>query len=266
VPTQVYRLLDQLPADSKALETMRLLGYGAAPTAPERSREMVERFGPIFTQLYGMAEITSIGTILRKSDHALALAERPELFASVGQPSYAVDTRVVDEDRNDVGPGERGEVIFGTSHAMKCYYRDQERTDETLIDDWVYSGDIAEVDELGYIYIVDRKKDLMIIGGHNVAPTEVEAVLHHHPDILEVGVIGVPHKEWGESVLAAVALRPGSTVSAEDIQEWCRNEPSLPTVKTPARVEILDSLPKNAIGKIAKSELRDRYWTGERRV
>jgi acyl-CoA synthetase (AMP-forming)/AMP-acid ligase II len=266
VPTQIYRLLDQLPADSKALATMKTLGYGAAPTAPERSREMVERFGPIFNQLYGMAELASIGTILRKSDHKLALDERPELFASCGQPSYAVDTRVVDEEMNDVVPGERGEVVFGTPHAMKCYYRDPERTAKTLIDGWVHSGDISEVDELGYIYIVDRIKDLIIVGGHNIAPTEIEAVMHRHPDILEVGVIGVPHAEWGESVLAAVALRPGAETSADEIQEWCRDEPSLPTVKTPARVEIVDSLPKNAIGKIAKGELRDRYWTGARRV
>lgn len=266
VPTQVYRLLDQLPADSQALATIKTLGYGAAPMAPERSREMVERFGPIFNQLYGMAEICSIGTILRKSDHALGLAERPELFGSCGQPSYAVDTRVVDEEMNDVGPGERGEVVFGTPHAMKCYYRDPERTAETLIDDWVHSGDIGEVDEQGYIYIVDRIKDLIIVGGHNIAPTEIEAVMHRHPDILEVGVIGVPHAEWGESVLAAVALRPGAETSAEEIQNWCREEPSLPTVKTPARVEIVDSLPKNAIGKIAKGELRERYWIGARRV
>jgi acyl-CoA synthetase (AMP-forming)/AMP-acid ligase II len=266
VPTQVYRLLDQLPHDSNALATIKTLGYGAAPTAPERSHEMVERFGPIFNQLYGMAEIASIGTILRKSDHKLALEERPELFASCGQPSYAVDTRVVDEDMNDVSPGERGEVIFGTPHAMKCYYRDPERTAKTLVDGWVRSGDIGEVDDQGYIYIVDRIKDLIIVGGHNIAPTEIEAVLHHHPDILEVGVIGVPHAEWGESVLAAVALRPGAETTAEEIHEWCKAEPSLPTVKTPAQVEILDALPKNAIGKIAKAELRERYWTGARRV
>lgn len=266
VPTQVYRLLDQLPSGSQALATIRTLGYGAAPTAPERSQEMCERFGPIFNQLYGMAEIASIGTILRKSDHELALAGRPELFASCGQPSYAVDTRVVDEEMNDVSPGERGEVIFGTPHAMKCYYRDPERTAKTLVDGWVRSGDIGEVDEQGYIYIVDRIKDLIIVGGHNIAPTEIEAVMHHHPDVLEVGVIGVPHAEWGESVLAAVALRPDAASDAEQILAWCKAEPSLPTVKTPSRVEVLEELPKNAIGKIAKAELRDRYWTGERRV
>jgi acyl-CoA synthetase (AMP-forming)/AMP-acid ligase II len=266
VPTQLYRLLDQLPEDSKALETMVTLGYGAAPMAPERTREMVERFGPIFPQLYGMAEIASIGSILRKADHVKALDGNHRLFASAGQPSYAVDTRVVDEDRNDVAVGERGEVIFGGPHLMKGYYRDPVRTSETLIDGWVHSGDIAEVDDQGYIYIVDRKKDLIIVGGHNIAPSEIEAVIHHHPDVLEVGVIGVPHAEWGEEILAVVALRPGATASSEELQQWCKDEPSLPTVKTPARVELIDALPKNAIGKIAKAELRERYWTGARRV
>jgi acyl-CoA synthetase (AMP-forming)/AMP-acid ligase II len=259
VPTQIYRLLDQLPADSDDLAALKTLGYGAAPMAPERARELVERFGPICNQLYGMAEIGSLGAMLRKSDHAKALAERPELFASCGQPSYAVDTRVVDEEMNDVAPGERGEVVFATPHAMKNYYRDPERTAETLIDGWIHSGDIGQVDDEGYIYIVDRIKDLIIVGGHNIAPTEIEAEIHHHPDVLEVGVIGMPHPEWGESVMAVVALRPGAETSAQAIQEWCRNDSDLPTVKTPSRVEIVDSLPKNAIGKIAKAELRKQY-------
>jgi len=262
VPTQLYRLLDQLPVESTDLESLRSLGYGAAPMAPERIREMVDRFGPIFIQLYGMAEIASIGSMLRKQDHLRALNERPELFRSVGQPSYAVDTRVVDDHGDDVGVGQRGEVVFGGPHVMKGYYRDPERTAESLIDGWMRSGDIAEVDEEGFIYIVDRKKDLIITGGHNIAPAEIEGIMHQHPDILEVGVFGVPHPEWGESVMAVVALRPGASASADDIRRWCVDESTLPTVKTPGRVEIVDSLPKNAIGKIAKNELRDRYLEG----
>ncbi len=131
VPTQLMRLLDRLPtASDHQLGGLITLGYGSSPISPERLRELVDRFGPIFNQLYGMAEIASIGTILRKEDHVAGLANRPELLSSCGQPSYAVDVRVVDSEGNDIGPGERGEVIFGGPHVMKGYYRDPERTEE----------------------------------------------------------------------------------------------------------------------------------------
>ncbi len=266
VPTQLYRLLDHLPPGSDALTTMRTLGYGAAPMAPDKIGLLLERFGPIFTQLYGMAEIASIGTMLRKGDHAAAADGRPELFASAGQPSYAIDVRVVDDERRDVAVGERGEVIFGAPYAMKGYYRDPERTSRTLVDGWVHSGDIGVWDADGYLYIVDRKKDLIIRGGYNIAPTEIEAVLHRHPDVLEVGVIGVPDPEWGEGILAVVALREGAAATPEDLLAFVAEDGTLPTVKRPGRVELVASLPKNAVGKIAKDELRAAFWTGDRKV
>jgi acyl-CoA synthetase (AMP-forming)/AMP-acid ligase II len=265
VPTQLYRVLDRVRAPD-ALRSMVTLGYGAAPMAPDKVAALIERFGPIFNQLYGMAEIASIGTMLRKEDHVRALQGAPQLFGSAGQSSYLVDVRVVDLDGNDVRVGERGEVIFGTPYAMKGYYRDPERTAETLRSGWVHSGDVAEVDEDGFIYIVDRMKDLIIRGGYNISPTEVEAVMHRHPDVLEVGVIGVPDPEWGESVLAVVALRPGSEATDRDLLAWCAQDASLASVKRPERVEFIDELPKNAVGKIAKNELRNRFWSGARRV
>ena len=265
VPTQLYRLLDRVD-DPAALATMVTLGYGAAPMSPDKIQALLARFGPIFNQLYGMAEIASIGSMLRKSDHVAAADGASQRFGSAGQPSYVVDLRVVDEHGQDVLQGERGEVIFGTPYAMKGYYRDPERTAETLVDGWVHSGDIAVVDEDGFVYIVDRKKDLIIRGGYNISPTEIEAVLHRHPEVLEVGVIGVPDEEWGEAVLAVVALVDGGAVSEDQLLTWCRDEGSLPSVKLPKRVEFAGSLPKNAVGKVAKNELRDRYWTGPRRV
>lgn len=266
VPTQLYRVLDQLPEESTQLASMTTLGYGAAPMSADKIGRLVERFGPIFIQLYGMAEIASIGTMLRKADHVTALAGRPELLASAGHPSYVIDVRVVDDERRDVAPGERGEVIFAAPYAMKGYYRDPERTSRTLIDGWVHSGDIAVVSDDGFVTIVDRKKDLIIRGGHNLSPTEIEAVLHRHPDVLEVGVIGVPDEQWGEAVLAVVAPRPGTEPTAEALIEFCRVEGGLSTLKLPERVELVDSLPKNAVGKVEKAELRGRYWSGDRRV
>ncbi len=227
--------------------------------------ELVDRFGPIFNQLYGMAEIASIGTILRKEDHVAGLAGRPELLSSCGQPSFAVDVRVVVPDGNDIGPGERGEVIFGGPHVMKGYYRDAERTDEVLIDGWMHSGDVAEVSDDGFIFTVDRLKTLIIRGGLNSAPTEIENVLYRHPAVLDASVVGVPDAEWGEAILAVVALKEGATAEPEELRTHCRMS-ELTSIKIPERVELMESLPKNAVGKIAKNGIRDRFWGEGRKV
>jgi fatty-acyl-CoA synthase/long-chain acyl-CoA synthetase len=264
VPTQLIRVLDQLPGGAE-LPTLETVGYGSSPIPPDRLGELLDRFGPIFNQLYGMAEIASIGTILRKEDHVRALGGEPRLLASCGQPSYAVDVRVVDEDGRDVEVGQRGEVIFGGPHLMKGYYQDPERTAETLRDGWVHSGDVAEVDGEGYLYVVDRIKNLIIRGGQNIAPTEVENVLSRHPAVLESAVIGVPDPEWGEAVLAVVVRRKGADADDAELIDHCRRS-GLGSIKVPERVEFVDALPKNAVGKTAKTELRSSYWTGSRSV
>jgi acyl-CoA synthetase (AMP-forming)/AMP-acid ligase II len=258
VPTQLYRLLDAVP-DRKALASMVTLGYGAAPMSPDKAGQLIERFGPIFNQLYGMAEIASIGTMLRKSDHLAALGGRSHLLRSAGQPSYAIDVRIVDEGGRDVAPGERGEVIFAAPYMMKGYYRDPARTARTLVDGWVRSGDVAQVDDDGYIYIVDRIKDLIIRGGYNIAPAEIEAVLHRHPDVLEVGVIGIPDEEWGEAILAVVALKSGGGTDEAALLRWCRESGALSSLKMPKSIAFVPMLPKNAVGKIAKNELRTQF-------
>lgn len=266
VPTQLMRLLDRLPRESDhQLGGLITLGYGSSPISPERLGELVDRFGPIFNQLYGMAEIASIGTILRKEDHVAGLAGRPELLASCGQPSYAVDVRVVDGEGNDVDIGERGEVIFGGPYVMKGYYRDPDRTAEAVIDGWMHSGDIAEASSDGYLFIVDRLKNLIIRGGLNIAPTEIENVLYRHPAVLEASVVGIPDPEWGEAILAVVALKAGATSTAEELRTHCRMS-ELTSIKIPERIELMDALPKNAVGKIAKTELRDRFWGEGRKV
>ena len=258
VPTQLYRLLDGV-TERKSLTSMKTLGYGAAPMSPDKAGQLLEQFGPIFIQLYGMAEIASIGTMLRKADHLAAMKGRPHLLRSAGQPSYAIDVRVVDTTGRDVPLGERGEVIFSTPYMMKGYYRDPQRTSRTLVDGWIHSGDVAELDEDGYMYIVDRLKDLIIRGGYNIAPAEIEAVLHRHPDVLEVGVIGMPDEQWGESILAVVALKNGAVSDETEMLNWCRENDALSSMKLPKNIAFLPSLPKNAVGKIAKNKLRKQY-------
>jgi acyl-CoA synthetase (AMP-forming)/AMP-acid ligase II len=256
VPTMLFRVLEA-GITREDVATLTTIGYGAAPTPPERVLELLRRFGPIFTQLYGMAEVASIGTMLRKDDHARALAGEERLLASAGRPGLAMDVRVVDDAGRDVRVGERGEVVFGSPHTMQEYFRDPERTGDALIDGWMHSGDIGRFDDEGYLYIVDRKKDLIIRGGFNIVPSEIENVLYQHPAVLEASVIGAPDAEWGESVVGFVALKRDSTVDGEALRALCV-ERGLPSIKVPERIEVLDSLPKNAVGKIAKRALRDR--------
>lgn len=250
VPTMLYRVLEA-GLDSTAVPTLTSIGYGAAPIAHDRVSELVGRFGPVFSQLYGMAEVASIATMLSQDDHRQIAAGRTELTASAGRASFLADVRVVDAAGDDCPPGERGEVRFHTPYTMRCYHRNPEKTAETLVDGWVRSGDVGTFDDAGYLYIVDRMKDLIIRGGYNITPSEIEHVLYSHPAVIEAAVVGVPDAEWGEAVLAAVALRAGSTADEAELRAHCRAA-GLPSIKVPERVLTMDSLPKNAVGKIAK--------------
>jgi acyl-CoA synthetase (AMP-forming)/AMP-acid ligase II len=254
VPTMLYRLLEQVENDSD-LDSLKVLGYGSSSIPADRVRQLVARFGPKFVQLYGMAEIASIGTLLSRTDHALAVDSKPELFASAGRASMGVTVRVVDPTtRQDVAVGEQGEVIFGGPHVMTGYFRDPERTDDALIDGFMHSGDIGRMDADGYLFIVDRIKDLVIRGGHNIAPKEIEEVLFNHPAVLEAAVVGLPDAEWGESLSAVVVTRDGESVTADDLRTWCR-EQGLASIKIPSEFSVFDEIPKNQVGKFDKKAI-----------
>ncbi len=253
VPTMLYRVLEA-GVTKQQIASLEHIGYGAAPIAPDRVGQMVERYGAMFSQLYGMAEIASIATMLRQDDHRRIAQGQTGLTASAGRPSYLVDVRVVADDGSDCAPGERGEVQFHTPYTMVGYHKNPDKTAEALVDGWMLSGDIGTFDSEGYRYIVDRKKDLIIRGGYNITPSEVEHVLYAHPAVLEAAVVGLPDAEWGESVLAAVALRAGVHASEAELLAHCRSG-GLPSIKMPARVVVMEALPKNAVGKIAKRSI-----------
>lgn len=261
VPTQIYRVLSTPPAPGQ-FDSIRTLGYGAAATAPDKVLELVELMGPRVVQLYGMAEIASIATMLRKNEHLETTSRERPPTSSVGRPSYMTELRIVDDEGNDVARGDRGEVIFTSPYIMKGYFRDPERTAEALRDGWIYSGDIGMIDEAGFVHIVDRKKDLIIRGGHNVASSEIEAVLYKHPDVLEAAAFGVTDEQWGEQIIAAVVLRRDASTPFDDLLAWFKSMSGLGAIKTPAEIRVIREMPKNGIGKVVKRDLREAYLGG----
>jgi len=265
VPAMINMLLTEPSLASADLSSLKTLAYGAAPMAPARIREAWERIGPILSQGYGASESTSGVTRLSTADHAHALAHRPERLASCGRALGETEVRVVDEQGREVAGDDIGELVIRGEDVFHGYWGEPELTREVLVDGWLRTGDLARVDEEGYIYLVDRKKDMIISGGFNVYPTEVEAALYQHPDVMEACVISVPDDTWGESVKAVVALRPGRQGTAEDLIAHCRAR--IADYKSPRTIDFVTELPKNASGKLARKLVREPYWQGvSRRV
>jgi acyl-CoA synthetase (AMP-forming)/AMP-acid ligase II len=252
VPTMVFRLL--AAQTSRDLSSLTTVGYASAPIPAPRVAEMIERFGPIFIQAFGMTETCSLATVLPQADHRVAGTGREAILASCGRATYGVEVAVAGEDDQPLPPGELGEVIMRGRWLFEAYWDDPELTAATYRGGWLRSGDVGYLDAEGYLYLVDRKKDLLIIGGANIASKEIEDVLYEIPGVLEAAVIGVPDDEWGERPHAVLAPAPGHDLDAEAVHARCRDR--LPTIKRPVRVTILEAMPKTSTGKISKPHLR----------
>ncbi len=257
VPTLIIRLLDHPRRESFDLSTIRTIFYGAAPMPVPVLKRALGALGNVFVQLYGFTEQAGAVTCLQKADHLLDSAAGERRITSCGKEMPGNDVRVVDEDGKEVAPGEVGEIIVRGDNLMKEYWKEPEQTQLLLKDGWFYSGDLATRDEEGYIYIKDRKKEIIISGGENIYPREVEDVIYLHPQVKEAAVIGVPDSEWGEAVKAIVVLKEGSRVTAEGIIGWCSK--NLAGYKKPRTVEFVKELPLISLGKIARHELKKRY-------
>lgn len=249
------------------LSSLTQIMYGGSPT-PLGVLQKAEQMFPsdMFLHTYGITETAGIACSLHPQDHDLTIPEGGvHRAASCGTPSPLVEVRVVDKDDNDVGVGEIGEVIFGGPKIMKEYWRKPEITAETLRGGWYHSGDVGYLDETGHLYLVDRKKDMIISGAENVYSVEVENVLSTHPAVMEVAVIGIPHELWGEQVHAVVVLRDGHADATDsDILDYCRGR--IAGYKIPKSLSFVDGpLPTTGPGKIAKRRLRDPYWEGVER-
>ena len=257
VPTMLIRLISHPDIGNYNLENLKTIMYAGAPIALSKIQEAMRKLGDhrFYT---GLGSTEASGSILSfpNKEHAME-GPMAEKLSSVGRESINVEVRVVDSEGKDVTVGAIGEVIAKGANIALGYWKLPEETAEIFKDGWLYTGDMAKVDSEGYVYIVDRKKDMIISGGENISSREVEEVIFHYPAVQEVAVIGVPDEEWGEAVKAVVALSPGSVATEAELIDFCKVR--LASYKKPRSVDFIEELPKNAAGKIDKGSLRRFY-------
>lgn len=255
-PTMIQMLLDHPARENYDLSSLKALLYSAAAMPTPVLRRALKAFGPIFVQMYGQTE--GSGTMLPISAHKPDGNERDvKRLGSIGYPIPGVRFKIVDEEDRELPVGEPGEMCFQGPAMMRGYWNNSPSTIEALRGGWVHTGDIAKFDDDGYLYLVDRKKDMIVSGGENIYSREVEEALLQHPEISEAAVIGMPHDKWGEAVCAVIVLVPGSTLTEEDIVKHSRK--MIAGYKRPQTIHLVSELPKLVSGKISKVELRARY-------
>ncbi len=266
VPAMIQACLLGVPdAAQRDYGKLHTIIYGASPIAADVLRKAIEVFRCDFTQGYGMTETVAALTFLSPADHRRALESRPELLLSAGRPLPGTEIRIVDENDEPVPAGTVGEIVARGDQLMRGYWNLGEASAEALRGGWMHTGDAGLLDPEGYLFLQDRVKDMIVSGGENVYPREVENALFEHPAVVDVAVIGVPDPKWGECVKAIVVLRDGKHDSADDLIEFCKGR--LAGYKRPRSVDFIAELPRNASGKVLKKELREKYWQGhDRRV
>ncbi|MFT3901141.1 MAG: fatty-acid--CoA ligase FadD8 [Gordonia sp. (in: high G+C Gram-positive bacteria)] len=265
VPSMLYALMDHPDSKTRDLSSLETVYYGASPINPVRLAEAIDRFGPIFAQYYGQSEAPMVITYLRRDEHD------PARLGSCGRPSAFLRTALLDGDGNKVPAGEPGEICVSGPLLSGGYLDLPEQTAETFTaEGWMRTGDVAREDEDGFWFIVDRTKDMIVSGGFNVFPREVEDVIAENPAVAQVGVVGAPDEKWGEAVTAVVVLRPGAAdtddaknVIADEIKAAVKDRKG--AVQSPKEVLFVDALPLTALGKPDKKALRAQFWKGSDR-
>jgi long-chain acyl-CoA synthetase len=266
VPTFLYQLMESPDKTRYDLTSLHSIIYGGSPIAVPRLIEAIQFFGKKLVQLYGQAEAPMCITTLSKRDH---LVEGPEevvkRLSSAGKACLNVEVKVVNEKGREVPHGEVGEVVVRGYHIMKGYWNLPQASAEVLKDGWIYTGDMGYSDSKGYLFLVDRKRDVIISGAFNIYPKEIEDVIVTHPKVKEVAVVGVPDEKWGEAVKAVVVPKEGAQVTEQEIIDYCRDH--MASFKKPKSADIVKELPRNPYGKVLKTALRESYWKGhDRRI
>ncbi len=265
VPTMLNLMMAHPEIKKYDLRSIRTILYGASPMPVERIKQALDIFGPVLIQGYGLTETADGITFLSKEDHKIDEdSKKLKRLSSAGLPSCESLVRIVNDNGEDIKPGEVGEIIEKGDDTMIGYWKAPELTAETLRGGWVRTKDMATIDEDGYIYIVDRKADMIISGGFNIYPSEVENVLISHPAVFEAAVIGVPDELWGESVKAVIVCKKGMKVSENELIEHCKMQ--LASYKKPKSVEFVEEIPKNSYGKIVRRMIKEKYWANQDRM
>jgi acyl-CoA synthetase (AMP-forming)/AMP-acid ligase II len=260
-PTVIYRLLAQPNVRDFDYSSLKYLVFSAAPMLVDKLRLALEVFGPVVAQFYGQTEALGI-TSMSPEEYFLDGKVAPDSrLSAAGRPSLPFcRVAIMDDNNRLVTRGQVGEICARGDQLMSGYYKNLDTTMRTIVDGWVHTGDLGYQDEEGYIHLVDRKKDMIISGGFNVFPTEIEHVIGSFEAVQDCAVIGIPDEDWGEAVKAVVELVPGKTVTVEEITARCKQR--LGSVKAPKSVDFIDKLPRSARGKVLKRVLRDKYWEG----
>lgn len=262
-PTAIYRLLAHPDVRGGDYRSLRYFTYAAAPMSVDKLKEAVDVFGPVMEQGYGGTELGTSTCSLQPIEHVKALAEgNDQRLTSCGRPAVLSRVRVMNDEGRFLPAGQMGEIVVNSSSTAVGYYKNPEETARAFRDGWYHTGDIGYQDEDGWVYLRDRKKDLIISGGFNVYPSEVERVLMAHPALMDCAVIGVPDADWGEAVTAVVEFKPGQQSDVDELREWARAR--LTHYKVPKAIEVRP-LPRSPVGKVLKRVLRDEYWAASGR-
>jgi acyl-CoA synthetase (AMP-forming)/AMP-acid ligase II len=256
VPTMIVMLLSVPNVEKYSFDSVKDIIYGASPMPREALRKGLNLWGSKFIQYYGQTEAPLILTLLNREEHLGEGPEAEERLLSCGRPVNTTLIKIVDEEGNELPTGTIGEIAIKTAQAMIGYWKAEELTAETIKEDgWIHTRDMGYVDQEGYLFLVDRKSDMIITGGFNVYPREVEEVIYQHPAVMEAAVVGTPDEKWVEAIKAYVVLRPGQSASEEEIIQFCKDR--LTSYKKPSSVEFIDSLPKSAVGKVVRRLLKE---------
>ncbi len=263
VPTLLRMVLDHPDAVGANLDSLRAVVYAASPAAPSLVERAIKRLGPVLFTGFGQTEAYGLNTIMGPQEHERALAAGGERLTSIGRESAPAQIRIRSEAGEDIATGEVGEIWVCAPWTTPGFWRRPDLDEQRLSNGWLRTGDLGRIEEDGYIYLADRKEDLIISGGFNVYPAEIENVLMEHDAVAECGVYAVPDSKWGEAINASVVLRAGQEVSQEDLLSFAKHR--LARFKAPKVIRIVDELPKTPVGKILRRSLREPFWKGKTR-